>query len=141
MTELQRVKKVINWLIYNDIAENEYGISILLGYTKSSFSQIVNGRVPLSEKFVTKLCGLDNNINKVWVLKGEGDMFLNNNLNSENTVSIPKEVWEVLKKQSESLSARDHQVEELVSMLKGQIEDLKKANAPQEDTATSAAAV
>lgn len=38
----------------------------LLGYTKSSFSQIVNGRVTLSDNFVKKLCGLDENINEVW---------------------------------------------------------------------------
>ena len=32
----QRIKKVINWLIYQEIAENERALSEMLGYTKSS---------------------------------------------------------------------------------------------------------
>lgn len=138
MGEIKRIKKVINWLIYNEVAENERELSEILGYTKSSFSQIVNGRVPLAEKFVKKLCSLDDNINKVWVLKGEGEMFLNNP-NGENSVSVPNEVWAVLKQQSESLAARDRQVDDMLNMLKEQIEDLKKANALTGGAATSAA--
>ena len=44
-----------------------------LGYKKSSFSQIMTGRVPLSDRFLDKLCGLDN-LNKVWIKTGKGDM-------------------------------------------------------------------
>jgi len=72
----KRIKKVINWLIYREVAENERDLSERLGYTKSSFSQIVNGKVPLSEKFVGRLCSLDENLNSVWILTGEGEMFL-----------------------------------------------------------------
>lgn len=74
MSVFERLKKVINWLIYKGVAENERSLAELLGYTKSSFSQIVNGKVPLSDKFVTKLCSLDENINSVWILTGEGDI-------------------------------------------------------------------
>ena len=51
MSNLKRIKKVINWLIYKEIGESEKEIAERLGYTKSSFSQIVNGKVPLSELF------------------------------------------------------------------------------------------
>lgn len=71
----QRLKKVINWLIFKGIAVNERALSELLGYTKSSFSQIVNGKVPLSDKFVKALCSLDDNINEVWIKTGEGNLF------------------------------------------------------------------
>lgn len=71
----QRVKKAINWLIFQEIAENERALADLLGYTKSSFSQIVNGKVPLSDKFIKALCSLDDNINEVWVKTGEGHLF------------------------------------------------------------------
>ncbi len=71
----QRIKKAINWLIFQEIAENERALADLLGYTKSSFSQIVNGKVPLSDKFVKALCSLDENINDVWVKSGEGKLF------------------------------------------------------------------
>ena len=47
MTETQRIKKVINWLVFMEYAENERELAEKLGYTISSFSQIVNGKVPL----------------------------------------------------------------------------------------------
>lgn len=72
-----RLKKAINWLIFQEIAENERALAELLGYTKSSFSQIVNGKVPLSDKFVKSLCALDENINEVWIKTGEGGLFKN----------------------------------------------------------------
>ena len=108
MEHLRRLKKVINWLIFKEIAENERALAETLGYTKSSFSQIVTGKVPLSEKFMKRICSLDENINFVWLQSGEGEMFLSNNLNSEDSgVAVPKDVWEIIKQQAESLSARD----------------------------------
>lgn len=71
----QRLRKAINWLIFQDVAVNERALAELLGYTKSSFSQIVNGKVPLSDKFVKALCSLDDNINEVWIKTGEGQLF------------------------------------------------------------------
>lgn len=62
MEHLRRLKKVINWLIFKEIAENERALAETLGYTKSSFSQIVTGKVPLSEKFMKRICSLDENI-------------------------------------------------------------------------------
>lgn len=140
MNELQRVKKVINWLIFQDIAENERDLSEKLGYTKSSFSQIVNGKVPLSDKFVKKLCSLDENINEVWVQSGAGTMF-KNNPNSESQVSIPEAAWNIIQQQTASLAARDRQIDELIGMLKDQINEYKKAAARLDGSATSAAAV
>lgn len=76
-TDLQRLKKVVKWLIFSGFGENEKELAELLGYKKSSFSQILNGRVPLSDKFLDKICSLDNNINKVWVLENKGEMLKN----------------------------------------------------------------
>ncbi len=95
MDDLQRIKKVINWLIFQDVAENERDLSEKMGYTKSSFSQITNGKVPLSNKFVKNLCSLDENINEVWVKDGTGTMF-KNNPNSENSISFPDRALNVI---------------------------------------------
>ena len=75
MSEIQRIKKVLNWLIFNENASSEKEIAEKLGYTKSSFSQIINGKVPLSQKFIDKLIAIDFNLNKSWLLSGEGSMF------------------------------------------------------------------
>ena len=93
MTETQRVKKVINWLVFMEYAENERELAEKLGYTKSSFSQIVNGKVPLSERFVQKLASGDRNINEVWIMTGEGNM-LNSVEAGTSVVTIPANVWE-----------------------------------------------
>lgn len=140
MSSLKRIKKVINWLIYKEIGESEKEIAERLGYTKSSFSQIVNGKVPLSDKFISKLCSLDENINLVWVQSGEGEMFIEHNLNSEKDVTIPASVWSVIQRQAQSLSSRDRQIEDLIAMLKEQVQENKKISARQDALATSAVA-
>jgi len=74
MPEIKRLRKVLNWLYFNEYAENDTDFSQKIGYTKSSFSQITNGKVPLSDKFLNKLCAFNQNINKVWILTGEWSM-------------------------------------------------------------------
>ena len=74
MLDIQRVKKVCKWLIYNDYADNDSELAKLIGYTKSSFSQIMNEKVPLSSKFISKLCEIDNRLNFAWILRNEGGM-------------------------------------------------------------------
>lgn len=139
MTDIQRIKKVINWLVFQEVAENDRALSELLGYTKSSFSQIINGRVPISDKFVKKLCSLDENINEVWVLREEGAMF-KNIPNGLQTVEIPQDAWTVIKLQSESLAARDRQIDELVGLLREQVSENKKIVAQTKDNASAAVA-
>lgn len=85
MTKIERVKKVCKWLIYTDFADNDKELATKLGYTKSSFSQIVNQKVKTSDKFLENLCKADENINKVWVFSGEGRMLLNNDYPNEES--------------------------------------------------------
>lgn len=139
MTEIQRIKKVVNWLIFMEYVENERELSEKLGYTKSSFSQIINGRVPLSDKFVKKLCSIDENINEVWIIEGTGTM-LKKAVEGEAVVTVPTKVWEVIQAQAESLKNRDKQIDELIGMLKQQIAESKKIPAQQDGGATSAVA-
>ena len=139
MTETQSVKKVINWLVFMEYAENERELAEKLGYTKSSFSQIVNGKVPLSERFVQKLASVDRNINEVWIMTGEGNM-LNSVEAGTSVVTIPANVWEVIQTQAESLKSKDKQIDELVALLKQQIAEGKKMPAQQGGNATSAVA-
>ena len=138
MTETQRIKKVINWLVFMEYAENERELAEKLGYTKSSFSQIVNGKVPLSERFVQKLASVDRNINEVWIMTGEGNM-LNSVEAGTSVVTIPANVWEVIQTQAESLKSKD-KIDELVALLKQQIAEGKKMPAQQGGNVTSAVA-
>ena len=70
-----RIKTVVKWLIGQQFGENQEDIGRMLGYTnKSSFSQVVNGKVPLPGDFIERLCSLDSDINKVWIETGNGEM-------------------------------------------------------------------
>lgn len=139
MTELQRIRRVVNWLIFMEYAENERDLAEKLGYTKSSFSQILNGKVALSDKFVKKLCSANENINEVWIMSGVGDM-LKSEVVGANVITIPANVWEVIRTQAESLKSRDKQIEELVAILKQQLAEAKKTPAQQGGGATSVVA-
>lgn len=139
MTEqTKRIRKAINWLIFSEVAESEKAVADMLGYTKSSFSQLVNGKVPLSEKFVNKLCSLDPNINDVYITKGEGNLLKTDTPNGVNCISIPKAAWDVIQAQAQSLSVRDHQIDELITLLRDQAETAKKMLALRGEPVTSA---
>ena len=139
MTEIQRIKKVVNWLIFMEYAENERALADKLGYTKSSFSQIVNGRVPVSDRFIQKLASVDVNINEVWIRTGDGDM-LNSTEKSGRAITIPSDVWDVIQTQAESLRSKDKQIDQLIAMLTQQMEECKKTPVRQDDNAASAVA-
>jgi len=73
----ERLKKVIKWMVGSGLAPNQEEIGKLLGYkNKSSFSQVLNGKVPLPGDFITRLCAIDKTINRVWIEDGIGQMLL-----------------------------------------------------------------
>lgn len=84
MTKIERLKKLCKWLIYIGYADNDAELATKLGYTKSSFSQIINEKVPLSDKFIDKICLVDENINKVWIHTGK-DVMLKSEMATQGT--------------------------------------------------------
>lgn len=78
MTIHDRIKLVVKWLIGTGVANNQEAIGRLMGYSnKSSFSQILNNKVPIPSDFTDRLCALNDNINKVWIENEIGDMIVN----------------------------------------------------------------
>lgn len=75
MTIYDRIKLVIRWLIGNKVSNNQEGIGAILGYTnKSSFSQVLNGKVDLPKDFIERLCRLNDDLNINWIETGMGEM-------------------------------------------------------------------
>ena len=72
-----RLKKILNWLIFQEIVENGQDLAKKIGYNGNVLSQIFNCKIPLSDRFLKKLCSLDKNINEDWVRTGNGSMFNN----------------------------------------------------------------
>ncbi|MBQ2796843.1 MAG: helix-turn-helix transcriptional regulator [Tidjanibacter sp.] len=74
--DIQRVIKVVEWLIFEGIAKNRRDLAEKLGYTESSFSQIINGKVNISERFIKKLYNLDDRLSEEWIKTGKGEMLI-----------------------------------------------------------------
>ncbi len=73
MELLDRIKVAVKALVSFGVAKNQEDLGRLLGYTnKSSFSQVLNGKVEMPKDFVDRLCGLDDRLEKVWVAEGIG---------------------------------------------------------------------
>jgi len=69
-----RVKKVVRWLIAEGHAASQREMAQIMGYKESSLSQILNGRVPVSGKFLNRLCAVDRTISMEWLKTGLGSM-------------------------------------------------------------------
>ena len=74
MTDLERVIKIVDWLIFEKVVKSRRELAEVLGYTESSMSQILNGKVTLSERFIKKLSTIDDRINEDWLKKESGNM-------------------------------------------------------------------
>lgn len=85
MEKIQRVNDAIKWIFFEGLAKNQTDLAQQLGYTKSSFSQIVNGRVNISDNFIENLTKFALSLSKHWLLTGEGSMLLTSHIN----VSVP----------------------------------------------------
>lgn len=68
------LRKVITWMILQDKVSSNREMAQQMGYNPSAFSQIVNGRVPMSDKFLGKLAEFEPQINIEWVKTGKGSM-------------------------------------------------------------------
>ena len=80
MTKLERIKKVVKWLIGIGVASNQAGLGKLLGYSNASaFSKVLNGKVSLPNGFTYKLASLDKRLNEHWISEGWDSMLIDIN--------------------------------------------------------------
>lgn len=94
MDIVQRINEAVRWIIFEGLARNHSDLAKKLKYQKSSFSQIVNGRVKISGSFIDRLVIFAPTLNRKWLLIGEGNMLLSlqNFVNDEGVTSTNKGV-------------------------------------------------
>lgn len=78
-----RLKKIVAWLLDKKDATSQKSLANMLGYNPSSFSQILNGRVPVSGKFLNRLVVMEPCINLEWVRTGKGEMLLEKTMDDD----------------------------------------------------------
>jgi phage repressor protein C with HTH and peptisase S24 domain len=92
MTELERIKIAVKTLIGLGLGTKQEDIGGLLGYkSKSSFSQVLNGKVPLPSGFIDKLCKLDSRLEKDWIVSGQGNVLISGFRNKQVYNKPPEE--------------------------------------------------
>lgn len=153
MTESERLKCVIE---YYKMSTNKFAEYIGLKSAQNLYD-VLKGRNGISKNLSEKIKALCVNVNISWLLTGEGEMLKNSLQENEapkhkekvtNTITIPQDIWEVIKSQSESLKLqseslknRDSQMDELIGMLKQQILESKKTDVQRGCDAANAAAI
>ena len=70
------LKKIVKWLVMQGKASSQRELALQMGYNPSAFSQILNGHVPVSEKFLSRLAAFEPMVNLDWVRTGRGDMLV-----------------------------------------------------------------
>lgn len=76
MTKLERVNKVYKWLFFKGVGANQQEMAKAMNVDSSYLSQVLNGKLTLTNKFIRALCSLDDNLNSDWIIEGEGNMFI-----------------------------------------------------------------
>lgn len=75
MNRIDRNKILIRYLINSGVAKNQREIGALLGYkNESAFSQVINEKVGYPKNFIPKMRELCPDLNRDWLLYGEGEM-------------------------------------------------------------------
>ena len=127
-------ERLIQFLNYKGISKSEFGR--VIGVSNSFVSSMAKSIQPDKLKRITLNYP---ELNPEWLLTGEGEMIRNEPVKNNSDVVIPRDVLDIMKKQADSLEKRDSQIDELIGMLKDQLNS-KKVGVLQEDGATCAGA-
>ena len=71
-----------------------------------------------------KILSVFPELNRTWLMTGEGEMLKGGTQGEAGGVTMPASVWNVIEKQAESLAARDRQLEMLMKSRDEQINQL-----------------
>lgn len=133
MTELERLNKAIKQAFLDRNISKKAEMADFLGYKSPYFSGLINGKVGLNESFYEKISA-KLGVNITWIKTGEGEMLKTDTPkpislveNREGVISIPSDVWEVIKNQSASLKAKDDQINTLISQSKSERDETIQA--------------
>lgn len=99
---------------------NDNRVTIDLGISVGTLGKSRKSGRDLSTKNIELILNYYTDINRLWLLTGEGEMLKGNVEPSQEreTITIDKEAWEVIRLQAKSLDRKDAQVDELIQIIK-----------------------
>lgn len=77
MNRIDRNKTLVRHILNCGIASSQKDLGVKLGYAnESSFSQIINEKVPYPKNFIERITAIVPDLNTDWLLTGEGEMLV-----------------------------------------------------------------
>lgn len=130
MTDIERVTDAINWLIFKKKVKSRRDLAQQMGYTESALSQMLNGKVALSERFIKKLAIFDKSINENWLLTGEESMLAVKNSSQlevhQNSGNINHVIGNGTKVENDGISVNNGHMERLLGIIEKQNTQIEK---------------
>lgn len=129
----RRLKKIIKEVYHTTPLEFSSKYDDKKGQKTYNILKEING---ISNKMLDEILTAYPEINKVWLLTGEGEMLLSNNpkiCNEEKSdnITLSREVFDLIKNQAEAILSQQKTIENLASKVKESI-------VPQEGNAMNA---
>ncbi|WP_303019797.1 helix-turn-helix domain-containing protein [Parabacteroides goldsteinii] len=115
-----RLKYLIDNIPVNNQHVTTYRIGKETTVSRVSVENYLSGKQSPSIEKATIIAQYFN-ISVNWLLTGEGEMCrtaVQSSMQGKENFTVSKEVWEVIKKQADSLTRKDKQIDDLISMLK-----------------------
>ena len=111
--KLDRLAEMIDWMLYHNVVASRRELALRMNYTESTLSCVVNGRQPISPKFLTALSQIDPRLNVDWIDTGNGEMII-----EEETTSVPStaEELEAVRLQQENIRMLQEQLTSIIKM-------------------------
>lgn len=131
-------------LIYSELNAKSFSEKIGLERPQAIYDILKGKTKSISLAMQDKILSVFPELNRTWLLTGEGEMLKGESQGSGDgtsgsgdKITIPLSAWNVIEKQAESLAARDRQMEllmksrdeqinQLISTVRREIADLKK---------------
>lgn len=135
------IDQLDKYMSFKGINDNQ--VTKKCGLSVGLLGKARKGESDLGKKAVDKILYFYQDINRTWLLTGEGNMLqdcmIKKEFPSTEKIEVSAEAWNVIKqqaeslaKQSEILASKEKQVEELISLL-------KKVNVPMDGNVKCAA--
>lgn len=111
--KLDRLAEMIDWMLYHNVVASRRELALRMNYTESTLSCVVNGKQPISPKFLTALSQIDTRLNVDWIDTGEGEMII-----EEEATSVPStaEELEAIRLQQENIKMLQEQLTSIIKM-------------------------
>lgn len=121
--KLDRLAEMIDWMLYHNVVASRRELALRMNYTESTLSCVVNGKQPISPKFLTALSQIDPRLNVDWIDSGKGDMII-----EEEATSVPNnEELEAIRLQQENIKMLQEQLTAIIKMGDGELVKMQQS--------------